>query len=177
MTERLKIIGEIILQEQGLFSVKKVARETGLSVGDVQTVLDRLFREGVLLRFKRDPEFASLRGRPKSKMIYERSSRKVLLQKIGPRLKEDTAQDRMWSVIRNKSRFEGFFTVRNLVLLAEVKRENARWFVKMLRRAGIIRPSKPGGPGVEWILVKDVGPRRPYVGAVTRRRQDAETRR
>jgi len=51
MTERLKIIGEIILQEQGLFSVKKIARETGLSMGDVQTVLDRLFREGVLLRF------------------------------------------------------------------------------------------------------------------------------
>jgi len=165
MTERLKIIGEVILGEKGLFSVKKVARETGLSSADVQIVLDRLFREGVLLRFKRDPQFAQLRGRPKSKMIYERSSRKVLLQKIGPRLKEDTAQDRMWSVIRNKSKLDGCFTVRDVILLAEVKRENARWFVKMLRRAGYIKPSKPGGPGVEWRLVRDCGPKRPYVSS------------
>ena len=28
--ERLKIIGEVILLEQGLFTVKKIARETGL---------------------------------------------------------------------------------------------------------------------------------------------------
>ena len=163
MTERLKIIGEVILGEKGLFSVKKVARETGLSTDNVQIVLDRLFREGVLLRFKRNPELAPLRGRPKSKMIYERSSRKILLQKIRPRLKEDTAQDRMWSVIRNRSKLDGFFTIRDIIRLAEVKRENARWFVKMLRRAGYIRPSKPGGPGVEWRLIRDCGPKRPYV--------------
>ncbi len=162
--ERLKIIGEVILQEQGLFTVKKISRETGLSTGDVQTVLDRLFRAGLLLRFKTDAEFAPLRGRPKSRMIYQPSSREAIAQKIGPKLKENTSQDRMWSVIRNKSRADGSFTVRDVMLLAEVKRENARWFVKMLRRAGYIRPSKPGGPGVEWRLIKDVGPKRPYVG-------------
>jgi DNA-binding Lrp family transcriptional regulator len=165
MTERLKIIGEVILGEKGLFSVKKVARETGLSIDDVQVVLDRLFREGVLLRFKRDPEFAPLRGRPKSKTIYQRANKESIGRKIGPRLKEDTAQDRMWSVIRNHSKLKGPFTIRDVIMLAEVKRENARWFVKMLRRAGIIRPSKPGGPGVEWRLIKDVGPKRPYVSS------------
>jgi predicted transcriptional regulator len=165
MTERLKIIGEVILQGQGLFSVKKIARETGLSASDVQTVLDRLFRAGLLLRFKTDPQFAAPRGRPKSKMLYQPASREAVAKKIGPRLKENTSQDRMWSVIRDKSRFVGSFTVRDLIVVAEVKRENARWFVKMLRRAGIIRPSKAGGPGVEWTLIKDVGPKRPYVTA------------
>jgi predicted transcriptional regulator len=163
--ERLKIIGEVILQERGLFTVKKIARETGLSVGDVQTVLDRLFRAGLLLRFKTDAEFAPLRGRPKPKMLYQPASREAVAKKIAPKLKENTSQDRMWSVIRSFSKLKGPFTVRDLIILAEVKRENARWFVKMLRRAGIVKPSKPGGPGVEWTLIKDTGPRRPYVSA------------
>jgi DNA-binding Lrp family transcriptional regulator len=170
MVERLKIIGEMVLQEQGFFTVKKIARETELSEADVRAVLDRLFREGVLLRFKTDPQFAALRGRPKSKMLYQPSSRETLIKKIGPKLKENTSQDRMWSVIRNKSKLDGSFTVRNVILLAEVKRENARWYVKMLRRAGIVKPSKAGGPGVEWMLIKDIGPKRPYVGDQARRR-------
>jgi hypothetical protein len=60
--------------------------------------------------------------------------------------------------------------LRDLVVLAGAKRENARWFVKMLYRAGYISPSKSGGPGVEWSLIrfKDPGPQRPYLGNVAR---------
>jgi hypothetical protein len=91
------------------------------------------------------------------------AGKKKLAERIAPKLKEETAQDRMWSVIRNKSEMDGCFKVRDVIILADVKRENARWFVKMLRRAGYIRPSKPGGPGVEWRLIRDCGPKRPYV--------------
>ncbi len=107
----------------------------------------------------------------------EEIAKKVMAEKIGPKLREGTAQDRIWSVIRNKSKLDGYFTVQDLITLAEVKREMARWFVKMLRRAEYIKPSKPMGPGVEWRLIRDCGPRRPYVGGMTRRRGDVETRR
>lgn len=175
MTERLKIIGEIVLEKKGFFSVKKIAREAGISVSDVQVILDRLFREGLLLRFKIDPKFAPLApGRPKMKALYQMCNRQKVAGRIAPKIKENTAQDRMWSVIRNKSKMDGHFTTHDVVILAETKRENARWFLKMLRRAGFIMPSKPRGRGTYWTLVKDPGPHRPYLGEVTRRRGDAE---
>jgi len=154
--ERLKIIGEIVLGEKGFFSVGKVSRITGLSASDVRTVLDRLFREGLLLRIKIDPRFATLRGRPPAKLIYQKKSKKRLAQKIAPRLKENTALDKMWAIIRARVNF----TVQDLIVLAEVGRENARSFVKALRRAGIVR-----NVGYkDWALIKDTGPRRPWVG-------------
>lgn len=167
--ERLKIIGEVVLGEKGCFTVGKVSRMTGLSTPDVRTVLDRLFREGLLLRIKIDPQFATLRGRPPAKLLYQNlptsrkavlrragKSKKDLARKIAPRLKEGTALDRMWSIIRARVNF----TVQDLIVLAEVGRENARSFVKALRRAGIVR-----NVGYrDWALIKDVGPRRPYVG-------------
>jgi predicted ArsR family transcriptional regulator len=159
MTERLKIIGEIVLNERGCFTVAKIARETGISTADVRTVLDRLFREGLLLRIKIDPQFApaaGLRGRPPAKLLYQKKSKRQFAGRIAPKLKEDTAQDRMWKVIR----YLRDFTMRDLIRTAEVKRENARSFVKALRRAGIVR-----NVGYrDWVLIKDVGPRRPYVG-------------
>jgi DNA-binding Lrp family transcriptional regulator len=177
MTERLKIIGEIVLEKRGFFTVKKIAREAGISPADVQTVLDRLFREGLLLRFKIDPKFAAVApGRPKMKAVYQMANQKKMAGRVAPRLKEGTAQDRMWSVVRNKSKMDGLFTTHDVIILGEVGRENARWFLKMLRRAGIIRPSKPRGQGTYWTLVKDPGPRRPYVGGMTRRRGEGVTR-
>jgi len=158
--ERLKIIGEIVLGEKGCFTVGKVSRMTGLSAQNVRTVLDRLFREGLLLRIKIDPQFApaaGLRGRPPAKLIYQKKSRKKFAEKIAPKLKENTALDRMWKVIR----YLRDFTVGDLIQQAEVGRENARSFVKALRRAGIVR-----NVGYkDWALIKDVGPRRPYITA------------
>ena len=157
--ERLKIIGEIVLGEKGCFTVAKISRETGISTADVRVVLDRLFREGLLLRIKIDPRFApaaGLRGRPPAKLLYQKKIKKRLAEKIAPKLKENTALDRMWKVIR----YLRDFTVGDLIQQAEVGRENARSFVKSLRRAGIVR-----NVGYkDWALIKDTGPRRPYVG-------------
>jgi len=176
MTERLKIIGEILLGKKatglerplarkGFFSVKKIARDAGISPAGVQVVLDRLFREGLLLRFRTDPKFAAVApGRPKMKALYQMADKEKMAGRVAPKFKEGTAQERMWSVIRNKNKMDGHFTTHDVIILAEVGRENARWFLKMLRRAGIIRPSKPRGQGTYWTLIKDPGPRRPYVG-------------
>jgi DNA-binding Lrp family transcriptional regulator len=161
MVERLKIVGEILPEEKGFFTVKKIAEKTGLPQSDVQTVLDRLFREGLVLRFRLDPKFAPIsRGRPAARTFYQKSSKKKIADRVAPKLKEGTAQDHMWSVIRNKQEMDGHFTVRDVIILADVGRENARWFVKMLRRAGIVRQRSRG----EWTLIKDPGPKRPYVG-------------
>ncbi len=157
--ERLKIIGEVVLGERGYFTVGKIARETGIPAADVRVVLDRLFRAGLLLRLKIDPQFATLRGRPPAKFLYQKKNKHNFAEKIAPKLKENTALDRAWSVIRNKSRLEGSFTVKDVITLGEVGRENARWFIKNLRRAGVI--ARRGYR--EWILVKDPGPKRPYV--------------
>ena len=92
-------------------------------------------------------------------LTYRITDKKALAKRIAPKLKEETVQDRMWFIIRKKR----LFVLRDLIVLAGVKRETARWFLKALRRAGIVRPSRPAGPGVEWRLVKDVGPKRPYV--------------
>lgn len=160
--ERLKIIGEVVLDEKGFFTVNRISQKTGLSSSDVRTVLDRLFREGLLLRIKIDPKYAPPRGRPPAKLLYQKKNKKKFLQKIAPRLKEGTALDRMWAIIRARINF----TVQDIVVLAEVGRENARWFVKALRRASIIR--RIGHK--EWSLIKDPGPRRPYVGDQVKKR-------
>jgi len=186
--EKLRFVGCAVLEKSPasqFFTLDQVVEIVGFDRLTVRRALEKLSREKIIIKIAKKALYqlessAQIdlgKGRPPLAITYHIADKKGLINRIAPKLKENTSQDRMWSVIRNKNISDGCFTVAELITLAAVKRENARWFVKMLRRAGIIRPSKPGGPGVEWILVKDVGPRRPYVGAVTRRRQDAETRR
>ena len=162
MIERLKIIGKAISLKAGFFSVNQIAKETLINTKDVQIVLDRLFRKGMIQRFDLVPnpgEKAPLRGRPGKRRIYQISDKKKLKERFGPKLKKDTAADRIWKVIRDKETF----TIKDLIILADVRRENARWFMKRLYHARYISPSKSGGPGVEWSLIRrrDPGPKRP----------------
>jgi hypothetical protein len=131
---------------------------------DVQVVLDRLFREGMVQRFDLIPnpgEGAPLRGRPRKRTIYQVTNKNKLKERFGPKVKRDKIIDKMWKLIRAKRDF----TIRDLVVLTGAGRENARWFVKQLYHARYIAPSKSGGPGVEWSLIKlrDPGPQRPYL--------------
>jgi predicted ArsR family transcriptional regulator len=165
MKKRLKIIVEKISSKVGLFSVKQIANETMISSKDVQIVLDRLFREGMVQRFDLIPnpgEGAPLRGRPRKRTIYQVTNKTKLKKRFGPKVKQNAVADRMWKLIRAKRDF----TIRDLVVLTGAKKENARWFVKNLYRERYIAPSKSGGPGVEWSLIKlrDPGPQRPYLG-------------
>lgn len=169
MRERLKIIAMAISSRSGFFSTKQIAKQTSIGFLEVQVVLDRLFREGIIQRFHLFPnpgEGAPLRGRPRKRIVYQVANKKRLEERFRPRLKKDTFADRMWKVIRGKEAF----SIRDLIVLAGAKRENARWFVKMLYRAKYISPSKSGGPGVEWSLIRlrDPGPQRPYLGNVAR---------
>lgn len=159
--ERLKLIGKALSGKNGLFSAKQISEESGVPVRETEVILDRLEREGLLGRYRFQREFAPVgRGRPKSRVIYQVIEKRKLQSRVAPKLREDTAQDRAWRIIRARVDF----SLADVIELAEIKRENARLFLKMLRRAGYVMPLKKGGPGVRWMLIKDPGPRRPYVG-------------
>lgn len=177
--ENLRFIGCAILEGPGgeFFSLDRLVGVTGLDRKAVRRVMERLTRERLIIKVSQKPgyhkqdsiqiEFHG--GRPPLAITYHVANRKKLIEKVAPKLKDGTAHDRMWRIIRAK----GIFTISDLIILAEAKRENARWFAKMLRRAGIIAPSKAAGHGVTWRLIKDVGPKRPYVTDQKRRAQSA----
>lgn len=164
MKGRLKTISKAISSRNGFFSVKQISKETLIGSKDVQTVLDRLFREGLIERFDLIPnpgEDSPLRGRPKKRKIYQLADKKKFEKRFGPKLKQNTAADRMWKIIR----YRDSFTIRDLIVLCNVGKENARWFLKRLARAGFICPCGYVGRALEWRLVKrrDPGPKRPYI--------------
>jgi hypothetical protein len=167
MRRCLKVIGKAVSLKNGFFSVKQISMETHIGSKDVRVVLDRLFREKLLERFYLIPnpgEDSPLRGRPSKRVIYQIANKIKFEKRFGPKLRENTAADRMWKVIR----FKESFTVRDLVVLSSAKKENARWFIKMLYRARYISPKGSIGRSVQWGLIRrrDPGPKRPFLGDV-----------
>jgi predicted transcriptional regulator len=69
----------------------------------------------------------------------------------------------MWFVIWNKFKNTGSFNLHDLSVLAGAKKGTARWYLKALRQAGYINPTRNAGPGVEWRLTGRFGPNRPYI--------------
>ncbi len=173
--EHLRIIGCAVLQKSPgneFFSLDQIVEVTGLNRIEVRRALEKLHREKLVLKIEKrtKPQEEYPRGRPVLEITYHVASQEKLQTRVAPKLKEGTTQDRIWSVIRNKSKMDGHFTTHDIVILGEVKRESARWTLKMLRRAGFIVPSKARGRGTYWTLVKDPGPQRPYIDGAIRRR-------
>jgi hypothetical protein len=158
MSEKIRIVGrEILGGNLEFFSLRQIVKQTQLDRLETRRALERLWRE----KFIRIYRITPARQLPEeTDIVYKVHDRKGLEAWIAPKLRNETAQDRMWKVIR----YLRVFTRSDLIRTAGVKRENAKWFTKMLHRAGIIRPSKEKGPGVEWALIKDCGPKRPFVG-------------
>jgi DNA-binding IclR family transcriptional regulator len=143
MTRKEKI-KDLILMRRGFFSLDQIVAETHFPRPLVREVLDQLESEGVV-----------------SKSVRPSWVYRINLAEEG----EKIALNRIWTAIR----YKGDFTLHDLIILAGVKRETARSFCKALRKGGFIRPNKPTGRGVFWTLIKDPGPRRPYVGDQGRR--------
>lgn len=155
-----KIILELLRQDRKFFTLNQIVRETGLDRYDVRDVLIELCIEDYLKRIRKEaqPRQESRTGPNLENVTYRTKRPKTLAIKIAPKLRgQNTACDRMWFIIRKKRAF----TRKDLRLLAGVGTETARHYTKMLRRVGIIKERDQG----EWRLVKDVGPRRPYVSA------------
>ena len=161
--EKLKPVVTAIIStglKNQFFSLDQAIKRSGVDREGVRRALERLCRDGLVRKIEflaKEPTWK--KGRPQVRIIYRVTNRKALEERIEPKLKEDTAQDRMWKVMR----YMGVFSRGDLIQIAQVSEEHVRWFTKMLHRAGFIRPSKKTGPGVIWRLIKDVGPKRPYV--------------
>jgi DNA-binding IclR family transcriptional regulator len=150
MTTRKQILKAIILKRQGFFSLDQIIEQTHYPRPVVKGILTAFVAEGSIKETKRSGTV----GRPG---IY-----RVNQSEEG----EGIALNRMWTTIR----YKGTFELSDLIKLANVKRETARSFIKTFRKGGFISPSKPTGRGVFWTLIKDVGPRRPYIGDQIKKR-------
>jgi Fic family protein len=164
---RQQIIGNAILKQKGFFSLDQIVQETRYRRDDARQALAGFVKEGLIKEIRRRKKSQYKGGAAPLIILYAITDKKRLIEKISPKCRgSNNLSDRMWFVIRKKE----YFTRRDLRVLAGITKETARWYTKMLARAGIIRQ---GGRG-EWRLLKDVGPRRPYVGDQVTKMRNAE---
>ena len=158
---KLRTIGKAILEHHpnAFFSLDQIEELTGFSRKCVTDTLVILSQEGLIRKIIKQKKEHTPGHSPRFSLTYRVADRKALADRIAPKLREDSIQDKMWFIVRKKR----FFTLRDLIVLAGAKRGTARWFLKALRKMEIIRPLRPGGPGVEWMLIHDCGPKRPYI--------------
>jgi len=160
---RTRIIGnELLKRGTSFFSLAQIVKATGLNRIIVRDTLLTFHSKGFLRRVHKTLEpYSRGKGPPLMNIRYKVIMPSKLAAKIAPaqRGKRNSA-DRMWFIIREKK----IFTRRDLCVLAGASKEYARWFTKMLHRAGIISLTDRG----EWSLVKDPGARRPYIGDMVR---------
>jgi hypothetical protein len=162
---KLRIVGEAVLgMGQSFFSLDQIVKETGICRRETGHILEKLYLEGIVKKIstKKKEEYQKRRGRPCYDIIYRLIKKQTLCKRIAQRLKNRTEEDQMWQVLR----YLKVFTRRDLIILAKVSYEHAVWFTKILRREGIIWPSRNGGPKVKWRLIEDVGPRRPSLNCL-----------
>lgn len=158
---KLGDLGKAILDHYpvGFFSIDQIMQAVNLPRKFVIDALVSLSKEGLIKKVKKVRKEHIPGQPPRFTHIYS-ANRKALAVRIAPRLKKETVQDQMWKVIRKSKSFN----LQDLIVLSGVKRGTARWYLKALRRLGIIHPSRGGGgSGVVWNLIKDVGVRRPYI--------------
>jgi DNA-binding IscR family transcriptional regulator len=160
---RVRLVGTEILKHRGFFSIDQIQDRTGISRRLCRDVLVLFCQEGIIRQIKKWPMGHVFGKPPMYGMVYRFVNRKKLAARIVPRRCEGTVQDRMWSVIFNKFKNYGSFNLHDLTVLAGAEKNYVRWYLKALRRDGYILPSRNSGPGIEWRLIKDLGPRRPYV--------------
>lgn len=118
----------------------------------------KLETAGLLTRVKcwETPLPGFSKGRPTKEICYRNT--KLLSEKFkAPRNQKENGWDRLWKVIRALRRF----TREDLAIISEQSIENVRYFTKTYRKLGYIRPLRERGRNIQWILIKDPGPRRP----------------
>lgn len=160
---RLRIVGnELLKRERNFFSLEQIIKATGLERDKVRDILIGLWREKLLVRVRENRHFSLKKRRALLNVRYRVIMPGKLSARIAPQYRgENNAADRLWFIIRKKITF----TRRDLRVLTGASNANVRWYTKMLAKAGIIASRGISG---EWTLLKDVGPRRPYIGDVIR---------
>jgi len=167
-----KIIDACLRRCGQFFSLNNMVEKTALDKKTVYRGLQRLVREGHVVRYQIQMEKPTLKkGRQGIENIIYRPlpSLKDRKRKSGGHKNPNTAWDRMWRAIRVMRTFKA----RDLAATSGATRENVRFFLKSLRRAGIVTKDRPGGTNVEWSLANDIGPERPSWAELRRLRKEA----
>jgi hypothetical protein len=162
---KLRVVGRAILEHHlnGFFSLDQIEKLTKISRKYVTDVLVVFSQDGLVRKIVKQKKEHIPGHSPRFSLTYIVSDKKGLAERVAPKLKEAMVQDRMWSVIRNKSKVSGCFDLHDLIVLAGVKNGTARWYLKALRQAGFIFQSSRMSRGAEWRLTgKYDGPQRPY---------------
>jgi DNA-binding IclR family transcriptional regulator len=159
---RLKLIAEGILKRHGFFSIDQIMRATGISRKHCRETLNVFCREGLIKRIQKSPKEQVWSGSLIYSIIYRVIDRKKLAERMLRRQFENTVEDRLWFIIWNKSRNDGSFSLRDLIVLANVKRATARSYLRALRRAGYISLiGNSCSPKAEWQLTGRFSAKRP----------------
>ena len=160
---RLRIVGnELLKRQRNFFSLAQIVMATGLDRDKVRDILLDLWREKFLVRIRENRDYFLNKRPPFLKVRYRVIMPAKLAARIAPQYRgENNAADRLWFIMRKKITF----TRRDLRVLTGASNAYVRWYTKMLAKAGIVASRGRSG---EWTLLKDVGPRRPYIGDVMR---------
>ena len=161
---QLRAVGAAILRRHGFFSIDQIVKATKLSYESCRKNVWLFCREGIIRQIKKGRKPHIPGWAPRFALIYRVIDRKKLAVRITPRQCENSIEDKMWFIIWNKYMNNGSFNLRDLTVLASAKRGTARCYLKTLRRAGYIVPSRSGGgPGVEWKLTQTFGCKKPIL--------------
>jgi hypothetical protein len=160
---RLRTVGTAILERHGFFSIDQIMGSTKFIRKYCRDVLMLFCQEGLIRQIKKGRKEHVFGKPPTYAMIYCVIDRKRVAARIAPRRFENTVEAKLWFIIWNKFKNNGSFNLHDLIVLAGAKKGTARSYIKTLRRAGYILPSRKAGPGVEWGLTGKFGPERPYL--------------
>jgi hypothetical protein len=160
---RLRIVGtELLKRQRKFFSLAQIVKATGLKRDKVRDILLGLWREKFLVRIRENRDYSLNKRPPFLNVRYRVIMPAKLAARIAPQYRgENNAADRLWFIMRKKITF----TRRDLRVLTGASNAYVRWYTKMLAKAGIVASRGRSG---EWTLLRDVGPRRPYIGDVMR---------
>ncbi len=164
---KMRLVGnELLRRQRNFFSLAQIVKTTGLRRDEVRDILHDFWRQKLLVRIRKDRDYSWSNGPPLLNVRYRVATPAKLAARIAPCYRgENNAADRIWFVIRKKISF----TRRDLRVLTGASSSNIRWYTKRLAKAGIIASRGRSG---EWILLKDVGSRRPYTGDVVLRKTE-----
>jgi hypothetical protein len=160
------IIQELLKIDRKFFTLAQVVRSTRLPREDVRDVLIELRIDGHLRQIRKTvAPYIKEKGPSMMNVTYRLLNPKKLAQKIESKPRgKNTIEDRMWFIIRKLR----IFTRQDLRVLAGAGFETSRWYTKMLHRAGYIATPDRG----EWRLIRDVGPKRPYIDSKQKAKEE-----
>jgi len=144
------------------YTTSQIIEATGLKRDAVRHKLWKLESAGLITRVKcwETPLPGFSKGRP-TKVICYRNTKLLNKKASAPRNSKENGWDKMWKIIRALGRF----TRNDLAIICGLNIDNVRYFTKVYRKLGYLRPLSERGRNVVWILIKDTGPKRPFESA------------